>query len=110
MDFVGTEKLWENWTTRRMSKEVLQYGQLAGTQTLTMSEPSFFERLSAYVAENKRQAAVEAATTNVAGEATTKATKVAESGANLNSEPTDEQVQGEKFVKSPDIGNGYSSL
>ena len=84
MDFAGIEKLWENWTTRRMSTIAIKYGQLAGTQTVTMSETSFFERLSAYVAENKRQAAVEAATTNVAGEAITKATKVAESGANPN--------------------------
>src|SRR3954469_19189514 len=37
-----------------------QYGQQAGTMTLIMSESSFFERISAYVAENKQKAALEA--------------------------------------------------
>src|SRR4051812_6198410 len=41
------------------------YGQQAGTMTLIMSESSFFDKISAYVAENKRKAALEAELSNI---------------------------------------------
>src|SRR4051812_28757911 len=37
-----------------------QYGQQAGMTTLVMSEASFFEKISAYIAENKRNTALKA--------------------------------------------------
>src|SRR3954463_1109484 len=42
-----------------------QYGQQVGTTKLMMSESSFFERISAYVAENKRKTALTAESSNM---------------------------------------------
>src|SRR3954466_16289825 len=44
---------------------IRQYGQLTGIMKLMMSESSFFESISAYVAENKRKTALEAELSNI---------------------------------------------
>src|SRR3954468_7429164 len=44
---------------------IRQYGQQAGMTKSMMSESSFFEKISAYVAENKRKMALEAKLSNL---------------------------------------------
>src|SRR3954466_481182 len=44
---------------------IQRYGQQAGTTMLIMSESSFFEKISAYIAENKRNTALEAELSNI---------------------------------------------
>src|SRR4051812_17585377 len=60
MDSNGIERSWMVHQIQHHWRIIQQYGQQAGTMTLIMSESAFFEKISAYVAENKRQAALEA--------------------------------------------------
>ena len=66
MAFSGIGKLWG---TQKKGNH-LKYGQQAGMKTCTMTESSFLEKISAYMAENKRQATLEAEITNMANKAT----------------------------------------
>src|SRR3954467_14169352 len=52
---------------RRSHQEriIQRYGQQAGTTTLIMSESSFFEKILTYIAENKRNTALEAELSNI---------------------------------------------
>src|SRR3954464_3602186 len=69
MDSNGIERSWMVQQIQHHWKIIQQYGQQAGTMTLIMSESSFFEKISAYVAENKRKAALEAELSNTKIEA-----------------------------------------
>src|SRR4051812_1238891 len=60
MDSNGIERSWMVQQIQHHWRIIQQYGQQAGTMTLIMSESVFFEKISAYVAENKRKAALEA--------------------------------------------------
>src|SRR3954463_1911104 len=65
MDSNGIEKSWMVHQIQHLWRIIHQYGQQAGTMTLIMSESSFFEKILAYVAENKRKEALEAGLSNV---------------------------------------------
>src|SRR3954463_4401768 len=60
MDSNGIERSWMVHQIQHHWRITKQYGQQAGMMTLVMSESAFFEKISAYVAENKRKAAFEA--------------------------------------------------
>src|SRR3954468_7426123 len=60
MDSNGIERSWMVHQIQHRWRITKQYGQQAGMMTLVMSESAFFEKISAYVAENKRKAALEA--------------------------------------------------
>src|SRR3954468_22012652 len=64
MDSNGIERSWMGPQIQHHWRIIQQYGQQAGTMTLIMSESSFLEKISAYVAENKRKAALEAELSN----------------------------------------------
>src|SRR3954462_15842708 len=60
MDSNGIERSWMVHQIQHHWRITKQYGQQAGKMTLIMSESAFFEKISAYVAENKRKTALEA--------------------------------------------------
>src|SRR4051812_17014127 len=64
MDSNGIERSWMVQQIQHHWRIIQQYDQQAGTMTLIMSESSFFETISAYVAENKRKAALKAEPSN----------------------------------------------
>src|SRR3954469_19996386 len=64
MDSNGIERSWMVHQIQHRWRIIQQYGQQAGTMTVIMSESSFFEKISAYVAENKSKAALEAELSN----------------------------------------------
>src|SRR4051812_32195687 len=60
MDSNGIERSWMVHQIQHHWRIIQQYDQQAGMMTLIMSESVFFEKISAYVAENKRKTALEA--------------------------------------------------
>ena len=71
------------------------YGQLAGMRIVIMFESLFFEKISVYLAENKRKAALEAEITNMAIEAINSTLHTVGRGEHFIPKPPDEQVPGE---------------
>src|SRR4051812_23881625 len=85
-----------------MSKDCLTYGQLAGTKTLIMSESSFLEKISTYVAEKKRKTDLESEVTNMVFEATSDELHTIGPGEYFIPKPPDEQVPVEQMIQKLD--------
>ena len=78
------------------------YGQLAGMRIVIMFESLFFEKISVYLAENKRKAALEAEITNMAIKAIDNTLHTTGHGEHFIPKPPDEQVPGEQLERRLD--------
>src|SRR3954463_10077921 len=74
-----------------------QYGQQAGTMTLIMSESSFFEKISAYIAENKRKTALEAELSNMLVNVGLRKEETTDSGIHMIPQPPEDPVRVEEI-------------
>src|SRR3954466_1285828 len=99
MDSNGIERSWTVHQIQHNWRIIQQYGQQAGTMTLIMSESSFFEKISAYAAENKRKAALEAELSNAKMDAVLTKKGVTELEIHTSFESSGDPVQVEKIMR-----------
>src|SRR3954468_18228674 len=72
---------------------IQRYGQQAGTTMLIMSESSFFKKISAYIAENKRNTALEAELSNITLKSVSENEAISDSKLHASSQSFEDPVQ-----------------
>src|SRR4051812_40618812 len=78
-------------------------------KTVIMTESSFFEKISAYIAENKRKTALEAELSSMTVEAIQKKGEAPSPGIHFIPQPPDDTVQDDK-VSSEEVNQRLDAI